>query len=120
MALPLKINQFAVTNMIIDIPPKHLNISASEKLVLVCLSRYVDANAQCFPSISSLVDKAGVSTSTVTRTLRKFKGLGYITIGKKWCDHTNNVHNLYTLELERIETVARLNGNNVLKLVKTS
>lgn len=49
----------------------HVDASANEKLILIALARYTDAEGRCFPSIPTIQRVTGLSRSSVIRGINK-------------------------------------------------
>ena len=75
-----------------------LDIPSSEKLVLVALSRYADAEGACYPSIARLARDTSFTTNTVTRCVGMLSRRGLI---EKCARSTSRgrTSNSYTLRL---------------------
>ena len=68
------------------------------------ISGFVGDNMNCFPSLQRLADLSGVTIRTVSRSVKSLQEKGYITIEKRQSDTGVNVSNLYTLNLEAINS----------------
>ncbi|WP_404973522.1 helix-turn-helix domain-containing protein [Vibrio campbellii] len=95
-------NQFAITKEIIEANLKQeLNVTALEKLVLICLSNYLgDKNGDgvftCYPSQSRLAREAGCSRSTVNSALQKLEELSIVRSVYRASEDGGNTSKLYT------------------------
>ncbi|MFE6639504.1 helix-turn-helix domain-containing protein [Streptomyces tendae] len=54
------------------------DICPTERLVLVLLAQYASPDGMAAPTVSRLAERANISPSTVTRTLRRLGELGLI------------------------------------------
>ncbi|TMO82448.1 helix-turn-helix domain-containing protein [Pseudoalteromonas spongiae] len=96
MNITISKTQFEFTNEILALEPKKMNISSTEKLILLQLSLFIDSSRRCFPSHSKLAQLTGFSKSTVIRALDKLVVLKLIN-KKKRSNQYGNTSNLYEL-----------------------
>jgi hypothetical protein len=72
-----------------------LNISANDKLVLLCIADFSNDKGKCWPSFNTIAKKCGLSRSTVIRSVKKMTTDGFL---KK--DNSNSLSNNYTLNIK--------------------
>ncbi|CAL9969674.1 hypothetical protein VPHF99_0147 [Vibrio phage F99] len=74
--------QFDLTKYIIEVSAKEYGLSKVDKLVLICLSNYMQKDKygifSAFPSQSTLADITGMNRNTVGSSLNKMEKLGYL------------------------------------------
>lgn len=74
--------QFDLTKYIIEVSAKEYGLSKVDKLVLICLSNYMQKDKygvfSAFPSQSTLGDITGMNRNTVGSSLDKMEKLGYL------------------------------------------
>lgn len=71
--------------------------TGSDLLVLMALADYADDERQCFPTVPTLADHAGVSERTVKRSTKTLAELGEITVETRQDAGGASTSNLYTL-----------------------
>ena len=77
-------------------------ISATDKVVLLALADYANEHGLCWPSISSLVQRAHVGERTVQRALQSLEDAGFITRERRKRENGSDTSNIYRLCLERV------------------
>lgn len=86
----------------------------TEKLVLVCLADHANDSGYCFPSIPGVVEKTGLSKSSVIRSLETLETCGLISRerskGGRGCKSS---YQLSTPKHSQSETVSHRNGFTV-------
>lgn len=115
--LKLVQTQFEKTSMIIDVNTKKLGLTSSQKLILICLSNYLDGENTCFPSLTTISNKSGLSTRTVSRAIIKLESLKYLKVSKKYSERTKHLHNLYILNVPLLLKLAT--KSNVVNIMPT-
>lgn len=74
--------QFDLTQYIIEVNAKDKSLSKVDKLVLICLSNYMQKDKygvfSGFPSQTTLADVTGMNRNTVGNSLEKIEKLGYL------------------------------------------
>ena len=66
-------------------------------VVYVALSRFADANRQCFPSAKRLSDTCGITKRSVWNAIKILEGNGWIRVRRTHDNDGNQTTNLYTL-----------------------
>ncbi len=92
-----------------DIP----SFKGNTKLIILCLADFANDDGQCWPSVSTVARKSGVSVSTVKSIIKSLVEEGWLsrksrskigTDGRRVADS-----NLYTLNVAKLKKVAREN-----------
>lgn len=101
------LSAYELVNMIID---KELPITSTEKLALIVLARYTNANRDngeylAFPSLKSLASQMSSSVSTVQRAINGLVKKGYI-IKKQRFNEDKKQHEtcLYKINIRMLST----------------
>ena len=78
--------------------------NSTDKLILIILANYTDAEDSCYPSHRKLAEVCECSTDTVIRSLKRLKELNFIEIEKRFQLTQNNNHrqtsNIYKLRID--------------------
>ena len=78
--------------------------NSTDKLILIILANYTDAEDTCYPSHRKLAEVCECSTDTVIRSLKRLKELNFIEIEKRFQLTQNNNHrqtsNIYKLKID--------------------
>ena len=86
---------------------------ASAKLVLLALADHADDNGQCWPGLTGVRAKCGLSESTLHRAIAELAKAGLVMITpQKRADGTQST-NLYTLQIDRVG-VSNRQGEGVI------
>lgn len=96
-------NQFALTKYILKNVRLGIGMTSSDKLVLLCLSDYMNANNgwYCYPSAAEISSVAAMSERNCFRVLDNLKKLGVITYEKGYKVNVGkNVANSYNIDME--------------------
>lgn len=125
MAVEVIKNQFALTKYILKNVRLGVGMTSSDKLVLLCLSDYMNANNgwYCYPSASEISSVAAMSERNCFRVLDNLKKLGVITYEKGYKVKAGKcVANSYNIDMEVLSNLtgvpATLYGE--VKNVKTN
>lgn len=125
MAVEVIKNQFALTKYILKNVRLGVGMTSSDKLVLLCLSDYMNANNgwYCYPSAAEISSVAAMSERNCFRVLDNLKKLGVITYEKGYKVNVGkNVANSYNIDMEVLSKLtgvpAMLHGE--VKNVKTA
>jgi hypothetical protein len=72
----LKVNPMSskLASLVLDHGPR----SATAKIILMCLADRADANGVCFPSRRDIMERSGVSNSSITNHLRDLERDGWL------------------------------------------
>ena len=103
MAVEVIKNQFALTKYILKNVRLGVGMTSSDKLVLLCLSDYMNANNgwYCYPSAAEISSVAAMSERNCFRVLDNLKKLGVITYEKGYKVNVGkNVANSYNIDME--------------------
>ncbi len=103
MAVEVIKNQFALTKYILKNVRLGVGMTSSDKLVLLCLSDYMNANNgwYCYPSAAEISSVAAMSERNCFRVLDNLKKLGVITYEKGYKVNVGkNVANSYNINME--------------------
>jgi len=103
MAVEVIKNQFALTKYILKNVRLGVGMTSSDKLVLLCLSDYMNANNgwYCYPSAAEISSVAAMSERNCFRVLDNLKKLGVISYEKGYkVDVGKNVANSYNIDME--------------------
>lgn len=103
MAVEVIKNQFALTKYILKNVRLGIGMTSSDKLVLLCLSDYMNANNgwYCYPSAAEISSVAAMSERNCFRVLDNLKKLGVITYEKGYKVNVGkNVANSYNIDME--------------------
>jgi len=103
MAVEVIKNQFALTKYILKNVRLGIGMTSSDKLVLLCLSDYMNANNgwYCYPSAAEISSVAAMSERNCFRVLDNLKKLGVITYEKGHKVNVGkNVANSYNIDME--------------------
>lgn len=103
MAVEVIKNQFALTKYILKNVRLGVGMTSSDKLVLLCLSDYMNANNgwYCYPSAAEISSVAAMSERNCFRVLDNLKKLGVITYEKGYkVNEGKNVANSYNIDME--------------------
>lgn len=65
------------------------DLPSTDKMVLLCLCNFANDTGDCWPSISTLVKKTGLSERTVQRAIRRLIDAGILTIKERSGTSTN-------------------------------
>ena len=104
---PKHLSAYELVNMIID---KELPISSTEKLALIVLARYTNANRDngeflAFPSFKKLSSQMSASTSTAKRAIKNLEKTGFIIKKQRFNEDGNqNETNLYRINFSMLST----------------
>lgn len=96
-------NQFALTKYILKNVRLGVGMTSSDKLVLLCLSDYMNANNgwYCYPSAAEISSVAAMSERNCFRVLDNLKKLGVITYEKGYKVKAGKcVANSYNIDME--------------------
>lgn len=125
MAVEVIKNQFALTKYILKNVRLGVGMTSSDKLVLLCLSDYMNANNgwYCYPSAAEISSVAAMSERNCFRVLDNLKKLGVITYEKGYkVNEGKNVANSYNIDMTVLSKLtgvpATLHGE--VKNVKTN
>jgi hypothetical protein len=102
MAVEVIKNQFALTKYILKNVRLGVGMTSSDKLVLLCLSDYMNANNgwYCYPSAAEISSVAAMSERNCFRVLDNLKKLGVITYEKGYkVSAGKNVANSYNIDM---------------------
>lgn len=84
--------------------------NSTDKLILIILANYTDAEDTCYPSHRKLAEVCECSTDTVIRSLKRLKELNFIEIEKRFQLTQNNNHrqtsNIYKLRIDTHSQIA--------------
>lgn len=103
MAVEVIKNQFALTKYILKNVRLGVGMTSSDKLVLLCLSDYMNANNgwYCYPSAAEISSVAAMSERNCFRVLDNLKKLGVITYEKGYKVKAGKcVANSYNIDME--------------------
>jgi hypothetical protein len=103
MAVEVIKNQFALTKYILKNVRLGVGMTSSDKLVLLCLSDYMNANNgwYCYPSAAEISSVAAMSERNCFRVLDNLKKLGVITYEKGYKVNVGkNVANSYNIDMK--------------------
>jgi DNA-binding IclR family transcriptional regulator len=75
------------------------DIPVNAKMILLCLSSFMGASAEAWPSIPTLAEMAGVSPSTARRALTVLREKGLVDWVERARDDGAQTSNLYRLNL---------------------
>lgn len=81
-------------------------LTPSEKLVLLALANYADANQRCFPSHATIATDTGLSDRTILTVLKSLEDAGLLTRQQRRRDDGSRSSDLITLTFGRGETVS--------------
>lgn len=82
-------------------------IPSNEKFILIMLSNYAsNDDADCFPSIETLMRDTGFSKSTVQRSLKNLANEGYLSSHERW-EKGRQLSNSYRLSISFGEGVTQ-------------
>ena len=80
--------------------------NSTDKLILIILANFTDAENTCYPSHKKIADLGECSTDTVIRSLKRLKELQFIDIEKRFQVTNNNNHrqtsNIYNLNIDTL------------------
>ena len=78
--------------------------NSTDKLILIILANYTDAEDSCYPSHRKLAEVCECSTDTVIRALKRLADNNFIEIEKRFQVTENNNHrqtsNIYKLKID--------------------
>ena len=78
--------------------------NSTDKLVLIILANFTDAENTCYPSHKKIAELCECSTDTVIRSLKRLKDMNFIDIEKRFQLTENNNHrqtsNIYKLNVD--------------------
>lgn len=103
MAVEVIKNQFALTKYILKNVRLGVGMTSSDKLVLLCLSDYMNANNgwYCYPSAAEISSVAAMSERNCFRVLDNLKKLGVITYEKGYKVKAGKcVANSYNIDMD--------------------
>ena len=125
MAVEVIKNQFALTKYILKNVRLGVGMTSSDKLVLLCLSDYMNADNgwYCYPSVLEISSVSAMSERNCFRVLDNLKKLGVITYEKGYIlENGKCVANSYNINMEVLSKLtgvpATLHGE--VKNVKTA
>jgi pyocin large subunit-like protein len=73
--------------------------NSTDKLILIILANFTDAENTCYPSHKKIADLGECSTDTVIRSLKRLKELQFIDIEKRFQLTNNNNHRQTSINL---------------------
>jgi hypothetical protein len=117
-------NQFALTKYILKNVRLGVGMTSSDKLVLLCLSDYMNANNgwYCYPSAAEISSVAAMSERNCFRVLDNLKKLGVITYEKGYKVKAGKcVANSYNIDMEVLSNLTGVSATlyGEVKNVKT-
>jgi len=84
--------------------------SSTDKLILIILANFTDAENTCYPSHKKIAELCECSTDTVIRSLKRLKELNFIEVEKRFQLTQNNNHrqtsNIYKLLIDTQSQIA--------------
>jgi len=84
--------------------------NSTDKLILIILSNFTDAENTCYPSHKKIAELCKFSTDTVIRSLKRLKELNFIEVEKRYKLTQNNNHrqtsNIYELLIDTQSQIA--------------
>ena len=84
--------------------------NSTDKLVLIILANFTDAENSCYPSHKKIAELCECSTDTVIRSLKRLKDMNFIDIEKRFQLTENNNHrqtsNIYKLNIDTQSQIA--------------
>jgi DNA-binding transcriptional regulator YhcF (GntR family) len=84
--------------------------NSTDKLILIILANYTDAEDSCYPSHRKLAEVCECSTDTVIRALKRLADNNFIEIEKRFQVTENNNHrqtsNIYKLKIDTQSQIA--------------
>ncbi|MFA0237878.1 hypothetical protein [Vibrio sp. 10N.222.55.C7] len=95
--------QFDITKSILNVSPKSIGLTNTQKNILLHLSFYFGQHFDteyggsfiCFPSVSTISLKCGSKSDDVSKALHKCEELGYLRIVKRTTEGGKNLSNIY-------------------------
>jgi Helix-turn-helix domain len=72
----------------------------AEKLLLICLANYANAENECFPSWKALMRDAVMSRPTLARKLQGLRDGGVIRVVERFNEKGGRMTSLYRLRME--------------------
>lgn len=67
-------------SMLLSVAAWSVNLPALDKIVLLCLADHANADGRCWPSITRIGSRCGMSRASVMRALRALMSGGYIVV----------------------------------------
>ena len=77
-------------------------VSSAPKLVLLALADHTDDDGVCWPGISSVAEKTGLSSRTVRRHVANLVRLGLVAVSKQLRGDGSQTANLYHLLMSKV------------------
>jgi len=71
------------------------------KIILIAMADHADDRGVCWPGISLLAEKSGISTRTVKRKIKQLEELGVLTKSSR-CHGYNKTTNMYRLHVDQL------------------
>lgn len=84
-----------------------LDVTGSEKLVLLCLGDHADNDGVCWPGLAAVSEKTGISERQVMRIVSGLEKTGLLTMEKRKGAQGRQQSNLYKLDLKDTRLKAR-------------
>lgn len=114
--------QFEITNRILSLPAKDTGLSATEKAVLLHLSLFFDKSMTCFPSISKIGEKSGLSDSTIKRAVSALVNKKILMKTRRFSSSgpTSNLYKLNPKQIFEAGTKNNKTGKSNISINKNS
>lgn len=78
------------------------------RFVLLALADRADDDGYCWPGVTNLMDKTGLSRSAVKRSIRHLEGLNLLSRAPRFTSEGDQDTNMYRINLELLQKMERL------------
>jgi hypothetical protein len=86
-----------------------LDLKSNEKLVLIAMADHANDDGDCYPSVTKMAVKCGMTRQGVIGIINRLISYGYVKKESRLRDNGSQTSNLYTLDLDGVNTVDSVN-----------